>query len=66
MPDSVFERIEALLARQGVEYHVLRHEPVYTSEEAARVRGFHPLRLRSGSVLEALTRLLQLRGSFRG
>ncbi len=36
---KVFDRlIESLDARQ-VPYDVLRHEPVYTSEEAARVRG---------------------------
>ncbi len=39
MPASVFERIEALLAEHGIEHQVLRHAPVYTSEEAARVRG---------------------------
>jgi Ala-tRNA(Pro) deacylase len=39
MPVSVFEQVESLLAQHGVAYQVLRHEPVYTSEEAARVRG---------------------------
>jgi Ala-tRNA(Pro) deacylase len=39
MAETVFERIESLLARHGVSYEVLRHEPVFTSEEAARVRG---------------------------
>ncbi len=39
MPTSVFDRVEALLKQQGVAFQVLRHEPVYTSEEAARVRG---------------------------
>jgi len=39
MPDSVFERIESLLRRHGVAFHVLRHKAVYTSEEAAEVRG---------------------------
>ncbi len=39
MPTSVFERVEALLKEHGIAYKVLRHEPVYTSEEAARVRG---------------------------
>ena len=38
MSDSVFARIEGLLNRHGVAFDVLRHEPVYTSEEAARVR----------------------------
>ncbi len=39
MSQSVFERVEELLVRNGVEYSVLRHEPVYTSEEAAAIRG---------------------------
>jgi Ala-tRNA(Pro) deacylase len=39
MPPSVFDRVEALLGRQGIAFQVLRHEPVYTSQEAARVRG---------------------------
>jgi Ala-tRNA(Pro) deacylase len=36
---SIFSRIEQLLDAAGVSFQVLRHEPVYTSEEAARVRG---------------------------
>ena len=36
---TVFERIRRLLDENGVVYDVLRHEPVYTSEEAAAVRG---------------------------
>ena len=36
---TVFERIRRLLDEKGVAYDVLRHEPVYTSEEAAAVRG---------------------------
>ena len=39
MEPSVFSRIEDLLNNAGVTFDVLRHEPVYTSEEAARVRG---------------------------
>jgi Ala-tRNA(Pro) deacylase len=39
MPPSVFQRVESLLQEHGVAFQVLRHEPVYTSEEAARVRG---------------------------
>ena len=39
MSESVFHRLETLLTQQGVAFKVLRHEPVYTSEEAARVRG---------------------------
>ncbi len=36
---TVFERIRHLLDENNVAYEVLRHEPVYTSEEAAAVRG---------------------------
>ena len=39
MPATVFERVEDLLKQHGIAFQVLRHEPVYTSEEAARVRG---------------------------
>lgn len=39
MAPTVFSRIEELLNDAGIQYGVLRHEPVYTSEEAARVRG---------------------------
>jgi Ala-tRNA(Pro) deacylase len=39
MPDSVFDRLHALLQGGGVAFTVLRHEPVYTSEQAAAVRG---------------------------
>ncbi len=36
---TVFDRIVALLDSKGVAYDVSRHAPVFTSEEAARVRG---------------------------
>ena len=36
---SVVERLTEMLDRQGVAFQVQRHDPVYTSEEAARVRG---------------------------
>ncbi|MGD9648513.1 MAG: YbaK/EbsC family protein [Pirellulales bacterium] len=39
MSRPVLERIEHLFAARGVPYHILRHEPVYTSAEAAAVRG---------------------------
>jgi Ala-tRNA(Pro) deacylase len=39
MEPSVFSRVEALLSSAGVPFKVLHHEPVFTSEEAARVRG---------------------------
>ena len=38
-PSTVFDRVESLLKEHGIAFQVLRHEPVYTSEEAARVRG---------------------------
>ena len=36
---TVFERIEQKLNDAGVPFTVLRHEPVFTSEQAAAVRG---------------------------
>lgn len=36
---TVFDRIVALLDASGVGYEISRHAPVFTSEEAARVRG---------------------------
>ena len=39
MPQSVFERVECLLVQHGIAFQTLRHEPVFTSEEAARIRG---------------------------
>ncbi len=39
MAESVFERVEELLKRHGVAHDVLRHRPVFTSQEAADVRG---------------------------
>ena len=39
MPESVFHRVEGMLKQHAVAFDVLRHEPVYTSEEAAAVRG---------------------------
>lgn len=38
-PMSVFNRLEQKLAAAGVPYTVTRHEPVFTSEAAAAVRG---------------------------
>ena len=37
--DSVFDRLNSKLAAAGVDFEVLRHAPVFTSEEAAAVRG---------------------------
>ena len=39
MSESVFDRVAELLKQAGVVFDVLRHEPVYTSEQAAQVRG---------------------------
>ena len=36
---SVFDKITSLLDSHEVAYQVMEHEPVYTSEEAASVRG---------------------------
>jgi Ala-tRNA(Pro) deacylase len=36
---SVFERLEQFLQQRGVNFQVSRHEPVFTSERAAAVRG---------------------------
>lgn len=37
--ESVFERVEQLLVARAVPFEVLRHAPVFTSEEAAAIRG---------------------------
>lgn len=37
--DSVFDRLSSKLSAAGVAFDVLRHTPVFTSEEAAAVRG---------------------------
>jgi Ala-tRNA(Pro) deacylase len=39
MSTSVFERLQERLQQQGIHFTVLRHEPVFTSEQAAAVRG---------------------------
>jgi Ala-tRNA(Pro) deacylase len=39
MSASVFERLQAKLQEAGVAFSVSRHQPVFTSEEAAAVRG---------------------------
>jgi Ala-tRNA(Pro) deacylase len=39
MSAIVFDRLHARLQELGVEFSVLRHAPVYTSQEAADVRG---------------------------
>jgi Ala-tRNA(Pro) deacylase len=39
MPPTVFERINDWLQQAGVTFTVTRHEPVFTSEQAAAIRG---------------------------
>ncbi len=39
MGETVFSRVDALLKGRGVPFQVLRHEPVFTSQQAADVRG---------------------------
>ena len=39
MSQAVFEKIKKLLDDNKIEYKVLVHEPVYTSEQAAKMRG---------------------------
>jgi Ala-tRNA(Pro) deacylase len=39
MTATVFERIEQKLQARGAAYQVLHHAPVFTSEEAAAIRG---------------------------
>jgi Ala-tRNA(Pro) deacylase len=36
---SIFDQLHERLTQTGAAFDVLRHEPVYTSDEAARVRG---------------------------
>src|SRR5215207_4256808 len=39
MADSVFERVSTFLSGKSIAFDVLRHAPVFTSEEAATIRG---------------------------
>lgn len=39
MSQTVFDRLSEFLKTRQVDFEVLQHEAVYTSEEAARVRG---------------------------
>jgi len=39
MSRAVFEKIKKLLEENKIQYHLLTHEPVYTSELAAQMRG---------------------------
>lgn len=46
MQTTVFQRLQEVLDAHGVPYDVMRHPPVYTSQQAAEVRG---TRLSSGA-----------------
>ncbi len=37
--EEVTKKVKGMLEGKGVEYKLLEHEPVYTSEQAAKVRG---------------------------
>lgn len=39
MAETVFDRVSGLLTGKAIAFDVLRHAPVYTSEEAAAIRG---------------------------
>ena len=39
MPPTIFQRVETFLRERGAAFDVLHHDPVYTSEEAAAIRG---------------------------
>src|SRR5438477_4837360 len=39
MTTTIFERVRQLLDGKSIPYEVLRHAPVFTSDEAAAVRG---------------------------
>lgn len=39
MSDTIFARLESRLRAAGIDYSVLRHAPVFTSQEAADIRG---------------------------
>jgi Ala-tRNA(Pro) deacylase len=39
MDQTVFDRLQAWLSQKGIQFTVLRHEPVFTSEQAAIIRG---------------------------
>ncbi len=53
MPASVFDRLHERLQASGIAFTVLRHEPVYTSEQAAAVRGVPLARGAKALVLKA-------------
>ena len=73
MAETVFERLHNWLRAKGVAVTVLHHEPVYTSEQAAAVRGTSlasgqrtvaPLLIMRSTTLSAACRALRDMGSF--
>lgn len=42
MSQKVFDRIVSLLRENNISYKLFEHEPVFTSDEAANVRGTNP------------------------
>ncbi len=54
------DRLERWLREAGVEFRVLEHAPVFTSEEAARVRGTDPAAGAKALVVRAEERYVQL------
>ena len=47
MSKAVFDRVTELLGHKSVPYDVLRHAPVFTSEEAATILGIDAATVRT-------------------
>jgi Ala-tRNA(Pro) deacylase len=60
MRSAVTDRLERWLQTAGVDFRVLEHPPVFTSEEAARVRGTPPEAGAKALVMRAEARFVQL------
>lgn len=60
MRTGVTERLARWLEAAGVEFRVLEHAPVFTSEEAARVRGTEPGAGAKALVVRAADRYVHL------
>lgn len=60
MRTPVTERLEAWLRDEGARYRLLEHAPVFTSAEAARVRGTPPESGAKGLVLLAADKPVQV------
>lgn len=39
MSETVFQKIVALLEKENIKFSICEHEPVFTSEQAAQIRG---------------------------